>query len=81
MKNKTKKMLIVLPIYSCLVCIVFACMGIGTRISKLHSSHLSITQLQENGRAQVEKFFDITVPVNKIYKLKLKKNGQPLRLR
>ena len=76
MKNKTKKMLIVLPIYSCLVCIVFACMGIGTRISKLHSSHLSITQLQENGRAQVEKFFDITVPVNKIYKLKLKKNDE-----
>ena len=71
-KNKTRKLLSVVPILSCALCLLFAIMGIGTKINKLHSSHLSITEINSNGRAQSEKFFDITVPVNKIYKLKLK---------
>ena len=75
-RKKTKKLLMILPLYTVVICIIFSILGIGTRINKLHSSHISITELRENGRAKVEEYFNITVPVNKIYKLKLKEKNE-----
>lgn len=75
-KKKTKKLLIVLPIYTAFVCMLFMFLGIGTRISKLHSAHIIVKELKENGRAKVEEYFNVTVPVNKIYKLKLKEKNE-----
>lgn len=71
-KNKTKKLFVTIPLYSIVICLAFVFMGMGTRINKLHSSYFNITEIKNDGKAEVEKYFDVTVPENKVYKLKLR---------
>ncbi len=71
LKNKTKKLFAAIPLYTLIVCGLFGIMGMGTRINKLHSSYFNIKELKPEGKAEVEKYFDVTLPENKIYKLRL----------